>query len=115
MSVYFVVVQLLSLVQLFDPMDGSLPGSSVHEILQARILEWVAVSFSGGSSQIRDQTCISCLAGGFFTTGMCVCVFNRTQCSGEDWFSRGAVRKRAQGLGDGAMPCPSSRPDSTSQ
>ena len=38
---------LLSLVQLFcDPMDCSLPGSSVHEILQARILEWVAISFS---------------------------------------------------------------------
>ena len=35
---------------LCDPMDFSLPGSSVHEILQARILEWVAISFSRGSS-----------------------------------------------------------------
>ena len=35
---------------LCDPMDCNLPGSSVHEILQARILEWVAISFSGGSS-----------------------------------------------------------------
>ena len=42
-----------------DPMDCSLPGSSVHEILQARILEWVAVSFSRGSSPPRDGTCIS--------------------------------------------------------
>jgi len=37
-------------------MDYSLPGSSVHGILQARILEWVAISFSRGSSQPRDQT-----------------------------------------------------------
>ena len=41
---------------LCDPMDGSPPGSSVHGILQARILEWVAISFSRGSSQLRDQT-----------------------------------------------------------
>ena len=41
---------------LCDPMDCSLPGSSVHGIFQARILEWVAVSFSRGSSQPRDQT-----------------------------------------------------------
>ena len=54
-----------------DPMDGSPSGSSVHGILQARILEWVAISSSRGSSQPRDQTCISCvscIAGGFFTT-----------------------------------------------
>ena len=48
---------------LCDPMDCSLPGSSVHGILQARILEWVAISFSRGSSPPRDQTFISCLAG----------------------------------------------------
>ena len=41
---------------LCDPMDCSLPGSSVHKIFQARILEWVAISFSRGSSQPRDQT-----------------------------------------------------------
>ena len=39
---------------LWDPMDCSLPGFSVHGILQARILEWVAVSFSRGSSQPKD-------------------------------------------------------------
>ena len=50
-----------------DPMDCSPPGSSAHEILQARILEWVAISFSRGSSQPRDQTRVSCIAGGFFT------------------------------------------------
>ena len=38
-----------------------LPGSDVHGIFQARILEWVAICFSRGSSQPRDQTCISCI------------------------------------------------------
>ena len=41
-----------------NPMDCSLPGSSVHEILQSRILEWIAVPFSRGSSRPRDRTCI---------------------------------------------------------
>ena len=49
-------------------MDCSLPGSSVHGIFQVRILERVAISSSRGSSQFRDQTCISSIAGGFFTT-----------------------------------------------
>ena len=43
-------------------MDCSLPGSSVHEIFQARILEWVAISYSRGSSWPRDQTHISCIS-----------------------------------------------------
>ena len=51
---------------LFDPKDCSLPGSSVHEILWARILEWVATPFSRGSSQTRDGTQVSHSAGGFF-------------------------------------------------
>ena len=46
-----------------NPMDCSPPGSSVHGILQARILEWVAISFSRGSSQPRDWTQVSCIAG----------------------------------------------------
>ena len=45
----------------FDPVDCSLPGSSVHEILQARILKWVAISFSRGSSRPRDRTRVSCI------------------------------------------------------
>ena len=48
-------------------MDCSPPGSSVHEILQARILEWIAISFSRGSSQPRDRTEVSRIAGRFFT------------------------------------------------
>ena len=50
-----------------DPMDCSLPGSSVHGILQARILEWVAIPFSRGSFQPKDPTRVSCIAGRFFT------------------------------------------------
>ena len=53
---------------LWDTMDCRLPGSSIHGISQARILEWVAISFSRGSSQPRDQTPVSCIADGFFTT-----------------------------------------------
>ena len=45
----------------------SLPGFSIHRILQARILEWIAISFSRGTSQPRDWTLGSCLAGRFFT------------------------------------------------
>ena len=52
---------------LCDAMDWSLPGSSGHGIFQARILEWVAISFSRGSSWPRDQNWGSCIAGGFFT------------------------------------------------
>ena len=55
---------------LCNPMDCSLPGSFVHEILQASILEWVAMPSSRGSSWPRDRTrvaCSSCTAGGFFT------------------------------------------------
>ena len=52
---------------LWDPMDRSLPGSSVHGILQARIMEWVAICFSRGSSWPRHRTQVSCIADGFFT------------------------------------------------
>ena len=48
-------------------MDCSLPGSSVHGIFQARVLEWVAISFSRGSSQVRDRTQVSRIAGRCFT------------------------------------------------
>ena len=52
---------------LCDPMYCSPPGSSVYGIFQARILEWVAISFSRGSSQPRNWTQVSCIAGRFFT------------------------------------------------
>ena len=46
---------------LFNHMDCSLPGLSVHEIFQVRIQEWVAIFYSRGSSQSRDQTRVSCV------------------------------------------------------
>ena len=52
---------------LLDPMDCSLPGSSVHEIFQARMLEWIAISFPRGSSQPRNRTQVSHIAGRRFT------------------------------------------------
>ena len=52
---------------LCDPMDCGLPRYSVHGILSARILEWVAIPFSRGSSRLRDRTWVSCIAGRFFT------------------------------------------------
>ena len=67
-----------------DPMDYSSPGSSVHGISQARILEWVAISFSRGSSWPRHWTPASpVLAGGVFTTEpsgkpIFVCIYAHT-------------------------------------
>ena len=52
---------------LCDPMDCSLPVSSVLGIFQARVLEWIAISFSRGSSQPRDQTWVSHIVGTRFT------------------------------------------------
>ena len=51
----------------YDPIDCHPPGSSVHGMLQARILEWVAIPFSRGSSWPRDQNSVSCTVGRFFT------------------------------------------------
>ena len=68
---FFATVCVCLIVQscpnLCNPMHCSPPDSAVHGIFQARILEWVAISSSRGSSQPRDQTLISCIAGGFFT------------------------------------------------
>ena len=57
---------LQSCLTLCNPMDYSLPGSPVHGILQARILEWVTVSSARGSSQPREWTWVSCIEGRFF-------------------------------------------------
>ena len=56
-----------SCLTLCDPMDCSLPGSSVHGIFQARILEWIAISFSRGSSWPRDRTQVSRIVEWCFT------------------------------------------------
>ena len=64
---YLVVLVTRLCLALCDPVDCNLPGFSVHGNSQAGILEWVAISFSRGSSKPMDQTHISCIAGGFFT------------------------------------------------
>ena len=64
---FLIVVQLITRVRLSESMDCSPPGSSVHGILLAGILEWVAIRFCRGSSWPRDQTMVSCTAGKFFT------------------------------------------------
>ena len=58
---------LQSCPTLCDPTDGSPLGPSVHGILQARVLEWFAISFSKGSSQPRDRTWVSRIVGRHFT------------------------------------------------
>ena len=59
----------LSCPTLCDPMDNCLLDSSVHGIFQARVLEWVAISFSRGSSWPRDRTWVSCIVDRHFTVG----------------------------------------------
>ena len=63
---------------LCDPTDCSPPGFSVHGILQARILEWIAIPFSRGTSQPRNRTLVSCMAGRFFTVWATAMVNNFT-------------------------------------
>ena len=63
-NIYNAVKEKVKVTHPCDPMDNR-----VHGILQARILEWAAVPFSRGSSQPRDQTQISHVAGRFFTSG----------------------------------------------
>ena len=65
MCAYMLLLQ--SCPTLCNPMDCSPPGSSVHDILQSRILECVTIPVSGRSSQPRDWTWVSCIAGRFFT------------------------------------------------
>ena len=69
-----------------DCMDCSPPGSSVHGIVQATILEWVAISFSRGSSWIRDGTQVSC-----------------TEPQGKPERVVGRVKSRDSGVGSGAL------------
>ena len=71
---------LQSCTILCNLMDCSPPGSSVHGILQARILVWVAIPFSRGSSQPRDRTCIFCIVGRFFTAEPSVRVLVTQSC-----------------------------------
>ena len=64
LKVKVLIIQLCLTV--CNSMDCSPQGSSVHGILQARIMEWIAILFSRGSSRPRDQTQFSCIEGRFF-------------------------------------------------
>ena len=71
---------------LCNTMDWSPPDSSVHGILQSRILEWVAISFSRGSSRPRDRTQVSRIAGRFLTVWVTIAQF-------ENWFRVRRVKR----------------------
>ena len=67
----------------WNPMDCSPPGSSVHGILQAKVLECIAISFSRGSSRLRNHTRVSCIADRFFTNWAMIWSINIWQGSQE--------------------------------
>ena len=83
---------------LCDPIDYSPPGSSVHGILQARILEWVAIPCSRGSSQPRDGIQVSCIAVAFF-------FFLLSQPLGKQWAITNSSRKN-EAAGPKRKQCP---------
>ena len=96
-----------SCLTLPDPMDCSLPGSSLHGILQASVLEWGAISFSRGSSRPRDRTRVSWFPGRRFNlwatiyfSGVCICCSGTTLCQ-TLW---------PHGLQHARLPCPSLSP-----
>ena len=85
---------------LCDPTDCTLPGSSVYGILQARILEWIAIPFSRGSFPPRDWTQVSCITGRLFTIWA-------TGKKGEyrNFFRRGMLRCQKWGFYPGGLSC----------
>ena len=76
---------LKSCPTLVTPRTEACQGSSVHGILQARILEWVAISFSRESSWPRNQTQVSCIAGRFLTDELLAFVNKNTWMEGIDF------------------------------
>ena len=94
-----------SCLTLCNFMDCSLPGSSIHGIFWARVLEWVAILFSRGSFQPRDRTQVSCIAGRCFT----VWATREAQFIIKGYNSETAKCKRCLGKGHDAF-MPSSKP-----
>ena len=78
---------------LCNPIDHSLPGYSTHGILQTRILEWVAISFSKGSPWPRDRTRVSCIASRLFT------IWTTREAPYHPWNSREVSKQKIQ-MGD---------------
>ena len=94
---------------LCDPVDYSPPGSSVRGNLQARILEWVATSFSRRSSRPRDRTLVSHIAVRFLPSepqGKPHIVLDRAKCTGENpQKSKGNKEWDRQGVAAGSLKC----------
>ena len=94
-----------------DPIDCSLPGSSVHGIFQARVLEWVAISFSRESSRLRDWTQVSRIVGRRFTRGTWQFLAYRTHlsdlCANSAHQMKGQVSMQMNWVGEEstASPC----------
>ena len=91
---------------LCDPMDCSLRGSSVHGIFQARILEWVAISFSRGSSQPRKWTQVSHIAGRRFTsdlTGVATLVLQTNLPETPSYTEGETLKAKSEGLQEDHM------------
>ena len=86
-------------VTLCNLMDCSPPGSPVHGISQGRILEWVAIFFSRGSSQPRDWTLIFCTAGRFFSTEATWNPRNSIKYLRQEWLQEERRTRRKQGGG----------------
>ena len=108
-----VKVKSFRCVQLCNPMDCSLPGSSIHGIFQARILEWVAISFSRESSQPRDWTQVSCTAGRLYHLshqGSPKMSYNRWIIKPTAVHPRSVMSMGPQGLQHARLPCPSLSP-----
>ena len=78
-------------------MDCSLPGSSIRGIFQARVLEWVATSFSRGSSWPRDWTQVSRIAGRRFTVWATVVILNELYLSQAQFLTRENVKEKTRG------------------
>ena len=89
-------------------MDYSLPASSVHSILQERILEWIAIPFCRESSWSRDWTWVSCMAGRFFTIRVTKQAIQFSSLQ----FSHSVMSDiwRPHGLQHARLPCPSPTP-----
>ena len=92
------VLVIQSCPTLCNSMDCNPPGSTVHGILQARILEWVAIPFS------RDRTQVSCIAGRFFT------VWATSEAHQFSSVAQSCPTLRPHGLQEARPPCPSPTP-----
>ena len=106
MTGIYVCVSRSVMSDFMTPWTVAPPGSSVHGILQARILEWVAISFSRVSSPPRDQIWVSCIAGRFFT----IWAIREASWQASVQSLTRVLTLRPHGLQHARLPCPSPTP-----